>query len=540
MATRPPPTVLQGLRQAALRHDGAGLTDGELLECFLARRDEDAFAALVRRHGPIVLGVCRRVLGNEADAEDAFQATFLVLARKAESIRPRGLVGNWLYGVAHNTARKARAMIRRRRAKERQAAALPRPAPPEGPDRDCQAVVDREVRALPDKYRAPIVLCDLEGQTLQEAARQLGWPLGTVGTRRARGRALLARRLSRRGLVLPAGALAAVLAPDPAAAAVPAALVLRSAHAASQLAAGQAVPPGLVSAAVAALTQGVLRTMLLNKLRTPTAVVLLTALTCCGAAVLIHRTKATGQAEPVREARPDAAEPPPAAPAGSARAVIERAVQAHGGAAKVARWRTVRLRLDARIVAPSLKDPFTLLETWRRPDDYRAETTTQGPGGKTTTVGVLRKGKGWLQFPRGMADLEGDDAAVLRDSRCSLGLALLASLNDPGRELASVGEAPVAGKVAVGVLARSAAGPDLTLYFDKDTGLLLSEIHSVRMPGDARATRQQVYFSDYEEKDGVKYPRHVVVYDDGSVRYCATVTEIEFPDKVDDKLFAKP
>src|SRR5262245_35915307 len=122
MATTALGTVLNNLRRSLLRQDKVGLTDGELLECFIGRRDEAAFEALLCRHGPMVLGVCRRVLRNEADAEDAFQATFLLLVKKATCIRPRGMVGNWLYGVAHSTALKARAMSNKRSAKERAAA----------------------------------------------------------------------------------------------------------------------------------------------------------------------------------------------------------------------------------------------------------------------------------------------------------------------------------------------------------------------------------------------------------------------------------
>src|SRR6266487_5833028 len=127
MATTAFGTVLHNLRRSLLRQEEAGLTDGDLLECFITGHDEEAFEALMRQHGPMVLGVCRRVLRNEADAEDAFQATFLVLVRKAASIRPRGMVGNWLYGVAQNTARKAKAMNTRMRARDREAGARPKP-----------------------------------------------------------------------------------------------------------------------------------------------------------------------------------------------------------------------------------------------------------------------------------------------------------------------------------------------------------------------------------------------------------------------------
>src|SRR5579871_1025327 len=156
--------VVRHLCRAAL----AGLTDRQLLDALATRRDGAAFEALLRRHGPMVLGVCRRVLGNHHDAEDAFQATFLVLLRKAAGIRRREAVGSWLYGVAYHTARKARAMSARRHARETRAAARPRPAPTE-PDAD----LDEALHALPEKYRVPVVLCELEGKSRREVARQL-------------------------------------------------------------------------------------------------------------------------------------------------------------------------------------------------------------------------------------------------------------------------------------------------------------------------------------------------------------------------------
>ncbi|HJT76585.1 MAG TPA: RNA polymerase sigma factor, partial [Gemmataceae bacterium] len=173
--------VLPHLRRVALLSARDGPPDAQLLESFLARRDEAAFEALLRRHGPMVLGVCHRVLRNRDDAEDAFQATFLVLARKAGAIRSRQLLGSWLYGVAYRTALKARAMTAKRRTKEREAGQMTRPgAPADGVPEELLAALDRELHRLPNKYRAPVVLCELEGKARKEAARLLGLPEGTL------------------------------------------------------------------------------------------------------------------------------------------------------------------------------------------------------------------------------------------------------------------------------------------------------------------------------------------------------------------------
>jgi RNA polymerase sigma factor (sigma-70 family) len=159
-------------------------SDGQLLDRFVARREGAVFEAIVHRHGPMVWGVCRRVLRDHHDAEDAFQATFLVLARKAASVMPREKVGNWLYGVACQTAMKARVTKAKRRGRESQAPDVPEPeAVREGPLHDLLPELDRELSRLPEKYRVPIVLCELEGKTHREAAEQLGWPIGTVSGR---------------------------------------------------------------------------------------------------------------------------------------------------------------------------------------------------------------------------------------------------------------------------------------------------------------------------------------------------------------------
>jgi RNA polymerase sigma factor (sigma-70 family) len=267
--------VLHRMRRWALPRDGGGPTDGELLGAYVERRDPAAFEALLLRHGPMVLGVCRRILASAADAEDAFQATFLVLVRKAASVVPREMVGNWLYGVAYRTATSAHAMNARRRAKERSAA---RPeARPEDAWDDVRPLLDEELSRLPDKYRVPVVLCDLEGRTRREAARHLGWPEGTLSTRLRAGRGLLARALARRGVSLASGALAATLARQAAAACVPAALQASTRTAAALFAAPQ-VPAGAISARVTALAERVLQTMLLTKLKAGAVVCLAAAL----------------------------------------------------------------------------------------------------------------------------------------------------------------------------------------------------------------------------------------------------------------------
>jgi RNA polymerase sigma factor (sigma-70 family) len=294
MRTSPTSSLIDHLRRAALLPDRAGLGDGELLGRFLERHDEAAFAVLVNRHGPMVWGVCRRLL-HQHDAEDAFQATFLVLARKAASIRSKELVGNWLYGVAHQTALQARRTAARRRAKEVQVTKMPDTEAVEpGLWADLQPLLDQELSRLPDIYRAVIVLCDLEGRTRREVACRLGMPEGTVAGRLARARTMLAKRLTQRGVTLSGAALGAVLAQQAVSAGVQKAVVVSTIKAASQLAAGQAVA-GAISVKVAALTEGVMKAMLLTKLKTAATGLLLVVAALCGAAGLIFQTQAAEQ-----------------------------------------------------------------------------------------------------------------------------------------------------------------------------------------------------------------------------------------------------
>jgi RNA polymerase sigma factor (sigma-70 family) len=287
MPTSPLSVVIQHLL-ADLRQDGGGPTDGELLARFLGSRDEDALASLVRRHASMVWGVCRRLL-NHHDAEDAFQAAFLVLVRKA-AVVPGQAVANWLYGVARQTALRLRATAVKRGRRETQVVNMPEPTAPEVRDADLRSVVDEELSRLPDHYRGVVVLCDLEDMTRKEAARQLGIPEGSVASRLARARALLAKRLAQRGVLFSGGSVAAVLSAGSASASTPPALVASTIKAASLLAAGQA--PGVVTAKVAALTEGVVQAMLLGKLKTAIAVVLILGVVATGMALVACRTVA--------------------------------------------------------------------------------------------------------------------------------------------------------------------------------------------------------------------------------------------------------
>jgi RNA polymerase sigma factor (sigma-70 family) len=240
----------------------------------------------------MVWGVCRRLLGHH-DAEDAFQATFIVLVHKAASIVPKKMVGNWLYGVAHQTALQAKRTATRRRTREVQVTAMSDRATVQ-PDQwpDVRHILDQELSRLPGNYRAVIVLCDLEDRTRKEVARQLGVPEGTVAGRLARARAMLAKRLAQRGVTLSAAALAAVLAQNVASARVSISLVSTTIQAATLVAVGHAGGTGAFSAKVAALTDGVLKAMLISKLKALIAAVLILGFLLAGATVLTCRTMA--------------------------------------------------------------------------------------------------------------------------------------------------------------------------------------------------------------------------------------------------------
>ena len=275
-----------------------GMSDGQLLERFLSQRDggaESAAEALVALHGPMVWGVCRAILSDPHAAEDAFQATFLVLARKASSIRRPEAVGAWLHGVARRIAVRARASARRREGQERRVAMRSTAAQDPDPGRREQfEALHEEVGRLPEKYRAPVVLCHLEGRTHAEAAGLLGCPVGTVSVRLARARERLRARLARRGLALSGVLAGAAVGAQPASAAT----IRATVEAANRVAFGKAMAAGTVPAAVSRLMHGELVMMKLAGLKTVVGMGLVAAVAGLGAACGLSVRAAPGAAAP--------------------------------------------------------------------------------------------------------------------------------------------------------------------------------------------------------------------------------------------------
>ncbi len=282
------------------------LQDRQLLQRFAAEQDEQAFAALVRRHGPLVLGVCRRRLRDSHEAEDVFQATFLVLARRAGSICKQDSVGSWLYGVASRLAGKVNAHAARRRLCEQRATTMTPPDPPaEMSWREVCALLDEELNRLPAKYRDPLVACYLEGQTQAEAAQQLGWPRGTLKRRLERARVLLRQRLDQRGVALSA-AFGILLLAQKATAAPPDALVTQTAQAATAFAALQATTGGTLSRAVQ-LAESLLRGRFLSTRQLLLVGALVGGLLATSAGIVSHQALAARQPGTEQQLQPPAA-----------------------------------------------------------------------------------------------------------------------------------------------------------------------------------------------------------------------------------------
>jgi RNA polymerase sigma factor (sigma-70 family) len=301
--------LLHHLRRAVAEADG-DLSDAELLDRVVGRRDQAALGVIVRRHGPMVWQVCRRLLQHHHDAEDAFQATFLVLVRRAASVRPGNHLARWLFGVARQTSRYARANIALRRHREKQVHAMIEPAAVPAATDERHALLECELNRLPQRYRAAIVGCAMEGRSRQELAQQLGVPEGTVSGWLSRGKKLLASRLAKRLVrhgVASGGAVLVV--PESAQAALPPDVLACAIAAVSEAAGGPIAGPGVISARAIQLMEGVLRTMLLKKLQGFMAAFVLVAL--CTAGAVAQWCSAMSTTEPAGQAPNAAAQAAP-------------------------------------------------------------------------------------------------------------------------------------------------------------------------------------------------------------------------------------
>jgi RNA polymerase sigma factor (sigma-70 family) len=307
MTNGQPNALLKHIRKIVAAQTFRNVSDRELLDAFALRQDEAAFAVLVERHGSMILGVCRRVLRSVHDAEDACQATFLVLARKAGSIRKKDSLGSWLHGVAFRVASDLKKRLARRQSSSAAVDDVTgRDTVTEVTLREAQAALDEELYLLPENYRAPLILCYLEGKTRDEAAHQLGWKPGILKSRLERGRELLRKRLVSRGIAPSVVLLSAVFA-ETASATMPAVLAFATVKAASLIAVGKATSGTLIPIDVVSLSEGVLKTMFTSKLKIATAALVLVAALAVGAGGLLYQTQAAepqqpppGKAEPAR------------------------------------------------------------------------------------------------------------------------------------------------------------------------------------------------------------------------------------------------
>ncbi len=539
---------LQHLSGVLRAPPGEELTDGQLLEEFLTRHDGAAFEALIRRHGGMVLRVCQRILRNSHDAEDAFQASFLVLIRKGLELRQRQTVANWLYGVAYHTALKARAAAAKRRAKERQASAM---ASPEARDQeslaDIRSLLDQELHRLPARFREPVILCDLEGKTRKEAARSLGCPEGTVASRLSRAHTLLARRLARQGLTLSSAALAAVLAQEAASAAVPASLVQPTVQAGLTLTAGGAVSAGALSAPVAGLVEAVLRGMFLAKLKAVVLVMLAVALIGGLALPLYYlRSQEAGEASPAPARSPET------------EAILNRAIQAGGGETALGRLHNLAWRGEARIPAHG-SHPIVLGGTVHALGDWCIYATV--PVREAGADDILMTFKllfitdahdPFVGFHKvGGSDARGEElfeamkkqirqivhAPGLREDLSLLRMAqLLAPVRDEGVRLSPTDSVVIDGRPATGIAFVRGDRLAGQLFFDDETGLPSKCVAQVQEKSERPAVTHELYFSNFREVGGARTFTRVACHRAGRPWFVIDLGQLLPQEKVDTRL----
>lgn len=538
MADRGLNRVMQHMRLLVETGDNES-SDGQLIEQFVRQQNETAFAALVYRHGPMVRAVCRRELHDAHDSEDAFQATFMVLARKAHTLSQRERLASWLHGVAFRIARKGRVLQVRRRMAPLDSRDVP--APEQMCDlawRELQLVLDEEVCRLPHKYRDPVVLCYFEGLTYTAAAQRLDVPAGTVSGRLDRAREMLRTRLVRRGLTLSAGLLSTLIANNASSAAVTPALLQTTVDVA--LAFG-----GLTTASIPGkallLAEGTMRSLFFAKLRLIAGVLFISMVTL-GAGVGLYRLVATedtggpalAQDTPPRQ--PVANVPVPER--SEAQKLVDRALQAVGGKNKAASLRSASWTM--------VFDPGEATEIKQHisavgHEQYRIEYERVKDGKPRVDVYVVNKDVGWRRDAEGnVADVPAVALAANKEHFYAQRLIdLLPALSAEKMTMTVVGQKTFGERTATGLRVERAGLPATILYFDSASGLVVRSEATITK---ANGTRSNVVFTfeDYRDSDGVKHHTRVVSQQDDEAEVVLHVRDFRLHETIDPQIFARP
>lgn len=517
-------------------------TDAQLIDRFVNQRDQTAFATLVYRHGPMVQAVCRRELYDVHDADDAFQATFLVLVRKASLLKKRERVASWLHGVAYRIARKARMLAARRRAMPLDFRELPAPERMEDLAwRELQLVLDEELQRLPAKYREPIILCYLEGLTYADSAQCLRVPAGTVSGRLDRARELLRAGLMRRGFTLSAGLLGTLLGQNATAAGLSHSL-LQSTVAAATAFTGQAAGP--ISGKALLLAQLTLRSLFYAQCKAIACIVLV-SLALLGGSFWLQRFLASQSTSPVLAAAKDGPkEPvpgnqPPWQQRTDAQRVVDRAILALGGSEKAA---SLRCASWTMVWNPGENTERKHRITARGHDQFRMEMEYLKAGKMETSLYILNKDVGWrrdqgasvAEFPAAMLTVNKGQLYALR-----LG-DLLTSLEEEKVALKMTGEATMDQRAVIGLQVEHGSYPVVQLYFDKASGLLY-RTETLLPPRLDGAQSKVVYtFEDYRDCEGLLHFTRVTTKQDDQPESVAHIRDFQVRDQLDDHVFDKP
>jgi RNA polymerase sigma factor (sigma-70 family) len=541
--------LVNRLRQAVQADVVAGLRDAELLERFRSTREEAAFGALVERHGPLVFGVCRRVLQNAHDAEDAYQATFLVLARRASAIRKPASLASWLYGVGFRLAKKMKMHASKRQRREREAPHHVSAQPVDPAQRELQAAVDVELQRLPDSQRQPLLLCYLEGLSQEEAAAQLGWPRGTLKRRLERGRAVLRERLTSRGFKLAAGFVATCAAADALATTAPAAVSAVLPRAAGLFSTGHDIA-GIVSHHVIALAEGVVKTMLAAKIRVLAFLVILVGASLGAAAICRHylpSSSVVGESARIQGSKSSVEQgPTPISdkdpPKDEVSAILDKAIAAHGGRDAIEKYEGAEYKMKVTIAG---NDPKPKEWKWifTAPNSLMEVREGYYLGKRNDSIWEA-EGKSVWQIVEGKKQpVRGKIAQAFVDDAYLLHICRLVPLNGKDFELAKVDEIKVEDKPAVGLRVASKGHKDVTLYFDKDSGLLVKAVRKAISTSTLEEVAEERFFQEYKKQDGLMIANKVVVKHGGKTELEVEVTETKLlaneEDKVDRSTKAK-